>query len=185
MPVKKKINNNLTKSSSPANFKILKIVIMLFGVVVACVLILMFLNTKCTKKEAVKETIDDQIYKLSKKAETSNFDFGENKSLDSTSNVDEETNLPIVDQEKLGEEYMKDLKEILAALEDQIKLSSDGETIDVEAIKIIKKKAMEEVVPIEYQSLHIDLIFALDSIINGDVNRAMNDLEEIKSNITE
>lgn len=171
----KKINKN----SSVANFKIPKIVIVFSGAVAACVLILILLSAKCAKKGAVKETIDDQIYKLSKKAETSNFDL--NKDLGS--GVDEEIGLPIVDQEKLGEEYMKDLKEIFAVLEDQIKLFSDGEAIDVEAIKIIKEKAMGEVVPKQYKDLHINFVRALDLIIEGDIDGAMNKLEEIKNNI--
>ncbi|MFH1565223.1 MAG: hypothetical protein ABIC82_05275 [bacterium] len=183
MSIKKNINKDLTKSSAIANLKTRIFFIVFIGVISALVLfisILILLNVKYTCNKVKKETVDDQIYKLSKKAEPSNFDFDKNSGF----NVDGEADLPIVDQVKLGQEYVKDLKEILATLDQQIQSLSNDEAIDIEAIKIIKKKAMEEIIPREYQEMHIDLIFALDLIINGDVNRAMSDLEEIKNNIT-
>lgn len=180
MPIQK---NNLTKPPATANFKIRNLLIVFIGAVSALALIILILNSKCVKKKVAKETVDDQIYKLSKKAESSNFNIGEKDTFGSNLNGEEEADLPAVDQEKLGEEYVKDLKGILTDLEGKIQLYRDGETIDVEAIQILKKKSMEEIVPRKYQNLHIELIFALDSIINGDIERAADKLEEIKNNI--
>ena len=91
--------------------------------------------------------------------------------------------MPLVDQKKLGQKYIEDLKEIVAAIEQQTQPESKESIIDIDAIKIIKKKAMEEIVPKQYQDLHIDLIFALDSIIKGEIKGAMSKIEKIKNNI--
>lgn len=183
MLTQKNTNKDLTKSPSPANFKIPKIVIILFGIIAACVLILILLNVEGGKKEVEQKTIDDQIYSLSKKAKPSNFDLNQEKSSVLSQNVDEETGLPIVDQNELAKKYQTDLKEIMAALEQQIQLSGDAKSADVEAIKIIKKKAMSEVVPRQYKDLHIDFIRTLDLIIEGDIDGAMNKLEQIKNKL--
>lgn len=179
MPAKNQKNNNLAKSPVVANLKTSKTVILLLGAIAAFALIisvLILLNFKYAKVKIAQETIDDQIYNLSKTVKPSNFDLA--------SSADKETGLPFIDQEKLGQEYIKDLKEIITALEQQIQPTSKESMIDVDVIKIIKKKAMSEIVPGQYQDLHIDLIFALDAIINkGDVSQAMNKLEVIKNNI--
>ncbi|MFH1187517.1 MAG: hypothetical protein V1688_01500 [bacterium] len=175
MLIQKNTNKDLTKSPSPVNFKIPKIVIIFSGAVVACVLILILLNIKCVKKEVEQQTIDDQIYNLSKKTKPSNFDLAPN--------ANGEVGLPPVDQEKLGQEYIKDLKELISTLEQQIQPAGQESTTDIEAIKIIKKKAMSEVVPKQYQNLHMDFVRTLDLIINGDAGGAAKKLGQIKNNI--
>lgn len=176
MLAKKNINNNPAKQVA-VDCKIYKIIIWflamvaLFGFIVSALF-----NLKKAKKETADE-IGDQIYNLSQQAEYSNFNL-----LDQ--NTDKETGLRFVDQKKLAEEYVKNLKEIITAIEQQIHKSNPTSEIDRGAIRIIKKEAMNKIVPKQYQNLHIDLIFALDSIINEDVDDAINRLEKIKNNIS-
>lgn len=186
MSNKKEKNNNLTKIPVVANFKIPKIVIILSVAVVVFISIISVLilsNAKDARKETSQAIIDDQISRLAQKAKPLNFDLEEKKFFELAPWVAEKIGLPLVDQVKLEQEYIKDLKEIIAALEQQIQLTDQESIIDFDAIKIIKKKAMEEIVPRKHQDLHLDLILTLDSIINGDVDYAMNRLEEIKNNI--
>lgn len=176
---KKNIKNNSAKSAATCKI----IITLVMSAVFFIISVLIILNFKMRRNSVSnKNEISDKIYNLAKEANNSNFHLTEKNSLKSDQKIDEETGLPFVDQEKLGGDYIKDLKIIINNIE-QMQISSLDTAINVDAIKIIKKEAMNKIVPKQYQYLHIDLIFALDSIIDGDIDGAIKRLSKIKNNI--
>lgn len=115
-----------------------------------------------------KDTIGMQINKLDRKTDLSNF----KKNTEATPKEEDEVDLPVVDQKELAENYEKNFEEIIIDLDEQIQLLDKQELPSIQIIQDIKERAMKEIVPKQYQSLHLDLVLTLDLIIDGDIDQA-------------
>jgi len=69
-----------------------------------------------------------------------------------------EPNLQPVDPVKLKQDYQNGLKGIIAELDQSIQSSGGIGRVDIAMVEKIKTQALEEIVPKESQSLHLDLI---------------------------
>lgn len=170
-------NLNIGNSLPSSNTK--RVVLIMLGIVVFIILLILIVLsiTKNNKKNDNKE--------ISQSIKTINNETA-NKVAENISGTPSEfgsVDLPLVNQFKLKKDYQNNLTEIISDLEKEIESVGGLDKLDGQKVHDVKDKIMKEIVPREYQIIHMNFVLTLDKILRNDFATVDSDIKKVKMGI--